>query len=236
MMRLAFDIGGTFTDFILSDDATGATQVLKIPTTPTDPSRAVIIGLQRLLEAADIPGGALDTVLHATTVATNAVLERKGALTGLITTEGFRDVLIIGRQKRYETYDLYIDKPKPLVQRRHIAEVAERIGPDGAVVMPLELPSVDAIGQRHRLQSRILQRLDIMVGVGLREDRLGEESCLHRRGTLVKISSDAGPRASSNACAITFSASGPTTPVSKSSRAFRFTGMATHCERRLGPV
>ena len=71
-------------------------------------------------------------VLHATTVATNAVLERKGAETGLITTEGFRDVLIIGRQKRYETYDLYIDKPKPLVRRRHIAEVAERVGADGS--------------------------------------------------------------------------------------------------------
>ena len=67
-------------------------------------------------------------VLHATTVATNAVLERKGAATGLITTDGFRDVLIIGRQKRYETYDLYIDKPQPLVQRRHIAEVVERVG------------------------------------------------------------------------------------------------------------
>ena len=143
MMRLAFDIGGTFTDFILSDDATGATHVLKVPTTPSDPSRGVIIGIQRLLEAADSAGGAVDTVLHATTVATNAVLERKGAPTGLITTEGFRDVLIIGRQKRYETYDLYIDKPKPLIQRRHIAEVAERIGPDGAVVRPLDQGSID---------------------------------------------------------------------------------------------
>jgi len=143
MMRLAFDIGGTFTDFILSDDATGATHVLKVPTTPSDPSRGVIIGIQRLLEAADSAGGAVDTVLHATTVATNAVLERKGAPTGLITTEGFRDVLIIGRQKRYETYDLYIDKPKPLIQRRHIAEVAERVGPDGAVVRPLDQGSID---------------------------------------------------------------------------------------------
>jgi N-methylhydantoinase A len=143
MMRLAFDIGGTFTDFILSDDATGATHVLKVPTTAGDPSKAVIAGLQQLLEIAGIAGKAVDMVLHATTVATNAVLERKGASTGLITTEGFRDVLIIGRQKRYETYDLYIDKPKPLVQRRHIAEIAERVGPDGTVVRPLEQASVD---------------------------------------------------------------------------------------------
>jgi len=143
MMRLAFDIGGTFTDFILSDGTTGATHVLKVPTTPSDPSKAVIAGLEQLLEMAGVSGKAVVMVLHATTVATNAVLERKGAATGLITTEGFRDVLIIGRQKRYETYDLYIDKPKPLVQRRHIAEIAERVGPDGTVVRPLEQASVD---------------------------------------------------------------------------------------------
>jgi N-methylhydantoinase A len=143
MIRVAFDIGGTFTDFILDDRATGTTHVLKVPTTPSDPSKAVIAGLRQLLEVAGVGGDAVDSVLHATTVATNAVLERKGAPTGLITTEGFRDVLIIGRQKRYETYDLYIDKPKPLVQRRHIAEVTERVGPDGAVVTPLEEGSVD---------------------------------------------------------------------------------------------
>ena len=96
-------------------------------------------------------------VLHATTVATNAVLERKGAQTGLITTEGFRDVLIIGRQKRYETYDLYIDKPKPLVQRRHIAEVIERVAPDGAVVTPLD-ESVD-------------RAIDAMLKTGARRSR-----------------------------------------------------------------
>jgi len=95
MIRVAFDIGGTFTDFILSDGATGATHVLKVPTTPNDPSKAVITGLQHLLETVGIPGSAVDKVLHATTVATNAVLERKGAPTGLITTDGFRDVLII---------------------------------------------------------------------------------------------------------------------------------------------
>src|SRR5262249_40093845 len=98
MMRLAFDIGGTFTAFILHDGATGATHVLKVPPTPGDPSKAVIAGLEQLLERAGIAGKAIDMVLHATTVATNAVLERKGASTGLITTEGFRDVLIIGRQ------------------------------------------------------------------------------------------------------------------------------------------
>jgi N-methylhydantoinase A len=143
MIRVAFDIGGTFTDFVLHNSTNGTTLSLKVPTTPRDPSTAVIAGVQQLLKSAGIGGENVDMVLHATTVATNAVLERKGAETGLITTEGFRDVLIIGRQKRYETYDLYIDKPKPLVRRRHITEVAERIGADGAVVLPLDEGSID---------------------------------------------------------------------------------------------
>ena len=142
MIRVAFDIGGTFTDFVLHDGAGGATHALKVPTS-RDPAEAVLAGLEKLLAKAGISAGSVRLVLHATTVATNAVLERKGAATGLITTAGFRDVLIIGRQKRYETYDLYIDKPRPLVERRHIAEVAERVGPDGAVIAPLDAKSLD---------------------------------------------------------------------------------------------
>src|SRR5215831_5605023 len=143
MIRLAFDIGGTFTDFVLHDSASGTMHTLKVPTTLREPGEAVIAGLELLLQKTGVAGGAIDTVLHATTVATNAVLERKGAATGLITTAGFRDVLIIGRQKRYETYDLYIDKPRPLVQRRHIVEVLERVDADGAVATPLDEVSVD---------------------------------------------------------------------------------------------
>ena len=144
MIRIAFDIGGTFTDFVLhDDDGGGGTHVLKISSTPDDPGRAVMAGLEKLLAQAGIEGSAIDSVLHATTVATNAVLERKGAKTGLITTKGFRDVLIIGRQKRYETYDLYMDKPEPLVPRRHIAEVVERMDFEGNMVTPLDMASVD---------------------------------------------------------------------------------------------
>ena len=143
MIRVAFDIGGTFTDFVLHDGNSGSSHFLKIPSTPDDPGRAVLAGLESLFQAADIEAGDVASILHATTVATNAVLERKGAPTGLITTEGFRDVLIIGRQKRYETYDLYIAKPEPLVPRRHIVEVGERLDNDGAVVSPLDMASVD---------------------------------------------------------------------------------------------
>ena len=143
MIRVAFDIGGTFTDFVLCDDATGSTHALKVPTSSRNPGEAVIEGLEKLLAATGVSGNSVDVVLHATTVATNAVLERKGAQTGLITTQGFRDVLIIGRQKRYETYDMYIDKPEPLVQRRHIVEVVERVAPDGTVVTALDAESVN---------------------------------------------------------------------------------------------
>ena len=146
MIRVAFDIGGTFTDFVLSDDRTNATHALKVPTSSRNPGEAVVEGLEKLLAATGVRGNAVDVVLHATTVATNAVLERKGAKTGLITTAGFRDVLIIGRQKRYETYDMYIDKPEPLVQRRHIVEVIERVAADGTVVTPLDEASI----RRHR--------------------------------------------------------------------------------------
>ena len=125
MITVAFDIGGTFTDFVLHDSANNRTHTLKVPTTPQDPSIAVMSGLATIIAEAEASPADVSTMLHATTVATNAVLERKGAATGLITTAGFRDVLIIGRQKRYETYDLYISKPKPLIPRRHIAEVTE---------------------------------------------------------------------------------------------------------------
>ncbi len=143
MMRVAFDIGGTFTDFILHDGTAGTAHVLKVPSTPQDPAQAVLNGLDILLADSGVTSWNIDDILHATTVATNAVLERKGAAAGLITTQGFRDVLIIGRQKRYETYDLYLRKPAPLVQRRHIVEVDERVDFDGAVVAGLNIESVD---------------------------------------------------------------------------------------------
>ena len=104
MKKLAFDIGGTFTDFVYQDGT--AAHILKVPTTPDDPAAGVLAGLAQLENSAGLCVAELDIVLHATTVATNAIIERKGGRTALITTAGFRDVLIIGRQKRYETYDL----------------------------------------------------------------------------------------------------------------------------------
>ena len=141
--RMAFDVGGTFTDFVLAGPGV-APRFLKVASTPDDPARAVVEGFDRLMAEAGLAAGALATILHATTVATNAIIERKGRPTALLTTDGFRDVLLIGRQKRYETYDLYLDKPPPLVPRRRIFEVVERLAPDGRVIAPLDPASLEA--------------------------------------------------------------------------------------------
>ncbi len=105
----------------------------KLPTTPADPAAAVLAGLAPLCKDAKLAPAELGGILHATTVATNAILERKGPKMALITTAGFRDILIIGRQKRYDTYDMYLAKPVPLLRRRDIYEVAERTLADGSV-------------------------------------------------------------------------------------------------------
>jgi N-methylhydantoinase A len=196
MIRVAFDIGGTFTDFVLVDDADGATHVLKVQTSSRNPGEAVIRGLEQLLAATGVAGSLVDVILHATTVATNAVLERKGAPTGLITTQGFRDVLIMGRQKRYETYDMYIDKPQPLVQRRHIVEVIERVAPDGTVVTALDGPSVD------RAIDAMLEARRTTVAVSLlhsyarpeHERRVREQIAARAPELLVSISSEISPK------------------------------------------
>lgn len=128
---LGVDVGGTFTDFFLVDHATGATRTHKVATTPDDPSRAIIEGL-----GAIAPGG-LAFLAHGTTVATNALIQRRGGKVALITTAGFRDLLEIGRQTRPKIYDLKADHPEPLVPREHRFEVAERVGPAGEVLRPL---------------------------------------------------------------------------------------------------
>ncbi len=143
---MAFDIGGTFTDFVLQGDV--GTLTLKVPTSQAEPAEAVLAGFQRLLADAEISAASITGILHGTTVATNAIIERKGAATALLTTHGFRDVLLIGRQKRYETYDLYMNKPAPLVRRRDIFEIEERMAHDGTVLQNLDDAMLDAVIDR----------------------------------------------------------------------------------------
>ncbi len=135
--RVGFDVGGTFTDFVLvSPD--GRLFTGKRLTTYPDPSDACLEGLDALLARAGCPWAALGQAVHGTTIGSNLVIERKGRDVALITTRGFRDVLIIGRSKRYQVYDLQIEKPRPLIARRLIAEVPERVLADGSVLEPLD--------------------------------------------------------------------------------------------------
>jgi len=136
--RIGVDIGGTFTDLVWVDEATGAVRVGKLLTTPKDPSQAVEEGVVTLLHEADAGAGAVRALIHGTTLATNALIERKGARVGLLATSGFRDAVEIGREGRYDMYDLFIDPPVPLVPRQLRVEVDERILADGSVLRPLD--------------------------------------------------------------------------------------------------
>jgi len=142
--RLGVDIGGTFTDLVWVDDATGEVRVGKLLTTPKDPAQAVEQGVLRLLEEAGALPEAVRALIHGTTLATNALIERKGARTGLLTTAGFRDALEIGREGRYDMYDLFIDPPAPLVPRHLRLEVEERLDADGSIRRPLDVATAQA--------------------------------------------------------------------------------------------
>jgi N-methylhydantoinase A len=147
--RVGVDIGGTFTDIVLLDSA-GSIATRKVLSTSDDYGRGIIVGLQELFEALSLPAEALDGVVHGTTVATNAILEGKGARAALITTRGFRDVLELRRIRIPKLYDLFYEKPAPLVPRRLRFEVDERIGPAGEVRRPLDRASVEAAIERIR--------------------------------------------------------------------------------------
>jgi N-methylhydantoinase A len=136
--RAGIDIGGTFTDLVLLDDATGERAVGKVLTTPEDPSEAVEKGLVELLEREDVAATQLKTIIHGTTLITNALIERKGAKTALLTTEGFRDAVAIGTEHRYDMYDIFIEKPEPLVPRSLRYGVHERSLDDGSVALGLD--------------------------------------------------------------------------------------------------
>ena len=147
MITLGSDIGGTFTDFVEVDETNGRIGVYKCLTTPGDPSQAIEAGVKELSGRRGTDASALDVLVHGTTLVINAVIERKGAKTGLLTTRGFRDVLEIGREKRFDAYDLQIKFPEPLVPRYLRLEVDERLHATGVVIRPLNDNSArEAIG------------------------------------------------------------------------------------------
>ena len=136
--RLGCDIGGTFTDFVLVNNITGEFHTNKCLTTPSDPSDAIEQGIRELDEI--LPGfmDNVEEIIHGTTLVINAIIERKGARTGLITTKGFRDILELGREKRYDAYDIFSEYPEPIVPRPDRAEIDERLTFDGRVLKDVD--------------------------------------------------------------------------------------------------
>ena len=145
-IRLAADIGGTFTDIVL--EVAGRRTSGKVLTTADAPERGVLDGVDAVLRQAALSPADVGVFIHGTTLATNALIERKGARTALITTEGFRDIIEQGYEKRFDHYDLMIDRPEPLVPRIRRFTIRERLSADGDVLIPLDEGAVTAIGRK----------------------------------------------------------------------------------------
>ena len=154
MRVIGVDIGGTFTDLALYDTESGATHVHKVPSTPEDPGRALVVGVTEICHQAGLNSADVDAVFHGTTVATNAVLQHRGASAGMITTRGFRDVIHIGRHQRPQNYSIMQDIPwqaRPFVKRRHRKVVTERVVPPaGDVLVPLDEDEVRSAARELR--------------------------------------------------------------------------------------
>ena len=151
MKTIGVDVGGTFTDLVYCDLATGALDIHKVPTTPDDPSRGVLRGVLELCGTSGVAPADIDYVFHGTTTATNAVLEHKGVAAGMITNDGFRDILHIGRHQRVQHYSIRQELPwqdRPLVKRRHRKTVPGRLAPPtGAEIVPLDEAAVRAAAE-----------------------------------------------------------------------------------------
>src|ERR687885_805033 len=161
--RAGIDIGGTFTDLVLLDDATGERAVGKILTTPEDPSEAVEKGLSELLEQEGVAASQLATIIHGTTLVANALIERKGVKTALLATEGFRDAVAIGTEHRYDMYDIFIEKPGPLVPRSLRYGVRERSLDDGSVATRLDEEQVLSISSEVAPEIREYERTSTTI-------------------------------------------------------------------------
>ncbi len=158
---LAVDIGGTFTDIVLFDTETHHIAVGKVLTSYPDPSVAVLNGVSQLLAEQKIDPASIRQVIHGTTLVTNTLIERKGARTALITTEGFRDALEIGNEGRYDIYDLGLIKPQPLVERRLRFGVPERMSASGDVLRPLDIKAI--VELCHQLKSEGIDSVAICL-------------------------------------------------------------------------
>jgi N-methylhydantoinase A len=194
-VRVAIDIGGTFTDATLIDEETGGVAIAKVLTTPADPSEGFMQAVERALTEGGVGAAQVRFVVHATTVATNAIIEGKIARSGFVTTDGFRDLLEIARQVRPTLYDTQFEKPKPLVPRDRAVVVRERLGPKGEVVVPLGDDSVRdaaAILRREQVESVAVCLLHSYVNPE-HERRVGAILAEELPGVPVSLSAEVAP-------------------------------------------
>ncbi len=193
-MKLAFDTGGTFTDLALLDDA-GVVHPHKVLSTPDDPSRAVLRGIDELLEMRGGHGRDVAAIFGATTVVTNAVLERRGAETALVTTDGFQDILRIRTEGRYDLYDLKLQFSEPLVSRGNCFGAVERVTVDGEVLVPLDEAGIEAIAST--IKARGIKSVAVCLLHGYRyaghEERIGALLARHLPGVSISLSSSVCP-------------------------------------------
>ncbi|MCC6533593.1 MAG: hydantoinase/oxoprolinase family protein [Burkholderiales bacterium] len=157
-IRIGVDVGGTFTDFVLVDEHRDVIYTGKRLTTPQDPSLAITAGIERLLHESGTSIEQLHSIVHGTTLVANTVIERKGAKVGLITTAGFRDVLEMGKEIRYDLYDLFLQRPEALAPRYLRREVSERVDASGNV-----LSAFDAEGFRHAVRSLLDEGIEAIA-------------------------------------------------------------------------
>ena len=194
-LRIGVDVGGTFTDFVLVDEAGSRVLTGKRLTTPDDPGRAILDGIARLLGEADATIADVRQVVHGTTLVTNTVIERKGARIGLITTKGFRDNLEMGREMRYDLYDLALEKPEPLVPRPRRHVVTERLSAQGDILRPLDETEVRAAAQALKAQGVEAVAVCLLHAYldPAHERRIGAMLAEELPGIPVTLSSDVAP-------------------------------------------
>jgi N-methylhydantoinase A len=193
--RLGVDIGGTFTDLVLIDESTGELRRVKMSSTPHDPSIGFMDVTERIFKESKVPPSKISYLIHGTTVATNAIIEGKGSKTALVTTEGFRDVLEIARQIRPKLYDIFCDKPLPLVPRHLCFEVPERLDFMGRVLEPLKEEAVRAVSreiEKEQVEAVVICLLHSYVNPE-HEQRVGRIISEELPGIFVSLSSDVCP-------------------------------------------
>jgi len=186
-MRIGIDIGGTFTDFVLFDETRGEFRTFKILSTPHDPAQAVLEGVSQITSHAPL------SIIHGSTVATNALLERKGARTALVTTRGFRDILTIGRQVRADIYDFFADRPEPLVPPERCLGITERVDHRGQVLIPLQQAEIPTLIQALRAQDVESVAISLLFSFLYPKHEAQLAQSLREAGFLVSLSSEILP-------------------------------------------